>query len=213
MGEVPRGIYFILCPEWLEEGRNWQTTLQIALEAGCALVQLRIKHMDTRKFYSIAKLARLMCLRAKVPFLINDRLDLALAVEADGTHVGQADLPAPLARRLLPEGAILGVTTPTDQARREALQAGADYLTCGPVYLSETAPMKPAVGVKELQRVRQAFPEAPLCAIGGINVENVDEVLAAKPDLVAVSEGIQSARDPIYAARELVKRWKASQEG
>lgn len=212
MGRAPTGIYFLLCPEWLPDDRNWQTTLMEALKGEVALVQLRVKYLSGREFYQIAELAHEFCRRANVPLVINDRVDIALAVGAEGAHLGQKDLPARAARQLLPREAILGVTTPDDAARHEALSSGADYITCGPVFASQTDPSRDPVGLEELARVRAAFPEARLCALGGIERGNVELVLAHRPDLVAVSAGIQCEEDPENAARELARNFRASKQ-
>ncbi len=212
MGEVPNGVCFLLCPEWLPDDRNWQTTLMEALSGGCSMVQLRIRYLPAREFYVIAKAARGVCQRFKAPLIINDRLDIALAAGAGGVHLGPKDLPVEKARQLLPREAILGVTTPDDKTRAAALAAGADFITCGPVFPSQTEAGKEAVGLEELARVRAAFPEAKLCALGGLERGNLEQVLAKKPDLVAISAGIQCEEDPENAARELVQSFRAGRQ-
>jgi len=141
---------------------------------------------------------------AQVPLIINDRVDVALAVGADGVHVGQQDMAPNDARRLMGPHAIVGVTAPELTAAREAEHATATYISCGPIFASPTKPDKPPIGVSQLQRLQQAI-SLPVCAIGGINEEAIVDLADASPTLVAVGSAISQADNPAAAARRLVE--------
>lgn len=154
---------------------------------GATFLQLREKHLTPRQFYLEAEAALRAARAFGVRLLINDRVDIALALSADGVHLGQDDLPPVAAREILGEGAIIGFSTHTVEQATEAARLPIDYLAIGPIFptLSKENP-DPVVGLEGLRRVRDVTGNIPLVAIGGIHPENIVEVLAAGADCVAV---------------------------
>ena len=199
---LPSPLYVIL-DRGVTGGRDVRALLDAVLAGGCRVVQLRDKHLPLVELYPLAVDFKARCQRANALFIVNDRADLALAVEADGLHVGQDDLPAPAARRLLPRSMILGVSThDVDQARR-ALTDGADYVAVGSIFPTGTKTAFQLVG-PELVRTLRPEMAVPLVAIGGITSKNADEVIEAGADAVAVISAIGAAADPEAATRHLL---------
>lgn len=196
-------LYAILDPA-ASGGRDLVAVLRAVVAGGGRIVQLRDKSSPIRTLLPLARELRSLARDLGVTFIVNDRLDLALAVEADGLHVGQDDLPAAVARRLLGAGRILGVSSHSlDEAiRAEAL--GADYVAFGSIFPTRTKSEFTLVGLDLLRQVRQNITK-PLVAIGGITLENVREVIRAGADGAAVIGAISTARDPEEATRQLLE--------
>ena len=156
-------------------------------EGGATFVQLREKHLSPREFYSAAADALDVARAHQVWLIINDRVDIALALGADGVHLGQDDLPPLAARELLGERAIIGFSTHSVEQAIEAAQMPVDYIAIGPIFNTFSKENPDAlVGLDGLRRVRQAIGALPLVAIGGITQETAREVLAAGADSIAV---------------------------
>jgi len=160
---------------------------------GASLVQLREKRMPAREFYEQAKEAVAVALSCGVQLLINDRIDVALAVGAHGVHLGQDDMPPEAARRLLGSNAVIGYSTHNIEQAIAATKLPIDYLAIGPIFAttskSDTAPV---LGFDGLRAVRQAIGAIPLVAIGGITSANAADVIAAGADSVAVISALLS---------------------
>ena len=182
-------------------------TVDQAIAGGVTLVQLREKMATSRDFYELALRVKAITDRHNVPLIINDRLDIALAVNADGLHVGQEDLPVALARRLLGPDKILGVTAATVADAVEAQAAGADYLGSGAVYPTSTKPGKAVLPLMTLSQIKQAV-HIPVVAIGGISADNIGALRQSKVDGVAVVSAIMDSSDPAAAARALRILWE-----
>jgi thiamine-phosphate pyrophosphorylase len=180
--------------------------LQSVIEAGVDLVQLRMKDADAVEIIEIGDRFRGECERAGVLFVVNDRPDIALALGADGVHLGQDDVPPAVARDILGPDALIGRSTHSiddiERARTEHGDGVADYIAVGPVYETPTAPGKPAVGLELLGTAadRVAFP---WFAIGGINPRNVEGVVEAGARRIVVVRAITEATDPIGAVESL----------
>ena len=170
--------------------------LEAAVRGGVDIVQLREKELPDRELLPMLEEAREVTRRLGVPFVVNDRPDLALLVEADLVHVGQDDLPVAAARRL---GLRVGLST---HSRREIDAADADYVAVGPVHATPTKAGRPAVGL-ELVRYAAAEVRRPWFAIGGIDASNVAHVVAAGARRIAVVRAIVDSPDPERAAAEL----------
>lgn len=157
------------------------------IEGGATIIQLREKHASPREFYEAAKKALEIARRHEAKIIINDRVDIALALKADGVHLGQTDLPPEYARKILGEKAIIGFSTHNLQQAVEAVKLPIDYLAIGPVYATQTKdnPENP-VGIEGVKLVRAADDDFPIVAIGGINSKNYREVLEAGADSAAV---------------------------
>ena len=154
---------------------------------GATLVQVREKHSSPREFYREAEEALRVARELGVRLIVNDRADIALAIGADGVHLGQDDLPPASARELLGERAVIGFSTHNVEQAREAARLPVDYLAIGPIFeTSSKENPDPVVGLEGLRRVREIVGQIPLVAIGGISSENLQEVLSAGADSVAV---------------------------
>ena len=189
----PLDLYVILDPG-ASGGRDLVALADAVLAAGARWLQLRAKETTTRE---LTALARRLAERARAAggvLIVNDRLDVALAVGAAGGHLGQADLPASEARRLAP-GLVLGVSSHGLEQARRAQAGGADYVALGSIYPTGSKPSFELVGLEALRLVRPHVT-VPLVAIGGITLERVPAVLAAGADAVAVISAIGLARDP-----------------
>ena len=178
-----------------------------ALQGGVTLVQLREKSATSREFYQRALRIKEVTDRFQVPLIINDRLDIALAVNAAGLHIGQQDLPVAVARRLLGPEKILGATAATVADALAAQAAGADYLGSGAVYPTGTKPGKAILPLSVLTQIKQAL-RIPVVAIGGITAENIGPVRDAGVDGVAVVSAIMDSADPTTAAKTLKTIWR-----
>jgi thiamine-phosphate pyrophosphorylase len=208
---LPSPLYVILDGQ-ASGGRRLDELLDAVLAGGCRIVQLREKTMPPAGLFPLAQALRRRCREAGALFIVNDRVDLALAVEADGAHVGQDDLPAREARRLLPPPMILGVSTHNaDQARR-ARDDGADYVAVGSMFPTGSKIGFELVGPELVRRVRADIP-VPLVAIGGLTRDNLSQVIEAGADAVAVISAIGNARDPAAAVREFLETIRSARGG
>jgi len=204
------GLYVIIDTQVLKGCSHIEVASQ-AIRGGATTIQLRDKFQSKKELLPIAQQLKNLCAEHNVLFIMNDYLDLALASDADGLHVGQDDLPVKVARKLLPMDKILGCsTTAVDQAIT-AESEGADYIAIGSMYPTSSKETAKLVGLERLQQVRQAI-SLPLVAIGGINKDNVAEVLAAGADSVAVIGAVLGAESPEEAARQIAARFEAQRE-
>lgn len=171
-----------------------------ALQGGVSIVQYRDKETEDRQRLPLAQKLKDICHRYEALFLVNDRVDIALAVEADGVHLGQQDMPIATARELLGSHRIIGRSTTNPDEMARAIGEGADYIGVGPIYATPTKPDKPAAGI---DYVRYAADKAsiPFFAIGGINADNLHEVLDAGAHGVAVVRAMIDAEDPTLMAQ------------
>ncbi len=169
--------------------------VEAALQGGLTLVQYRDKDADDIDRLERARALRQLCHRYGALFLINDRVDLALAVDADGVHLGQQDLPVALARQLLGPQRIIGRSTTNPEEMLRAIDEGADYIGVGPVYETPTKVGKSAAGLSYVRYAAERSP-IPWFAIGGINMNNVNEVLAAGAERIAVVRAVMQAEQP-----------------
>ena len=185
-------------------GRSHLQVAEAAIAGGADVLQLRDKEASCGQLYQEALQLRKLTRDAQVPFIVNDRLDIALAVDADGVHVGQSDLPASVVRRILGPGKILGVSVVTVEEAIQAEKDGADYLGVGPVF--EARGTKPdtgePLGVDCIVRIRPHC-RLPIVAIGGITTENARKVREAGADAAAVISAIVSAEDISRETRRL----------
>lgn len=160
---------------------------------GARLIQLREKRLPPNAFYEAAMEAVAVARRYGAKLLINDRVDIALSVGADGVHLGQDDLPAEAARALLSGNAIIGLSTHNATQAQKAIQLPIDYLAVGPIFPTSTkSDTSPIVGLEGLKRIRSEIGDFPLVAIGGIQAKNAPTVLKAGADSVAVVSSLIS---------------------
>ncbi len=190
-------------------GRDLREILDGVIAGGGGLVQFREKEWPSGQCLPLLEDLRQRAKQAGIPFVVNDRLDLALAVEADGFHVGHDDLPARVARRLLPSSMFLGVSTHSLEQAEQAEEDGADYIAVGSIFPTATKPEFHLVGLDLLRTVRRQV-KSPLVAIGGITPDNAAQVIEAGADGVAVISAVCEARDPAAATRLLLERIRPS---
>ncbi len=200
-----RGLYLIVDPEQTR-GRDPIAVLESALRGGVALVQYRDKLHDKGDQLPIVEAMLARCRAAGVPLLLNDHIDLALAVGADGVHVGQHDLPVAIARRLLPADAIVGCSTNNPQEARDAAAQGASYIAVGRIFPSGSKSNTRPASLDTIRQVRAAV-SVPIVAIGGITIENVDQVIEAGAGSAAVIAAVCAAADIESAARAIRSRF------
>jgi len=173
---------------------------------GVRLLQLRVKQQPTRDFVALATEVQRICRRYQCTLIINDRVDIALAVEADGVHLGQEDLPLAAARKIVGREKIIGVSTHTAQQALTAEQEGADYIGFGPLFGTTTkATGYTARGLEQLQEIRQQV-RIPIVAIGGITAERAPAALQAGADAVALISDIVLAPDIQYRVKTLLQQ-------
>jgi thiamine-phosphate pyrophosphorylase len=176
--------------------------------AGVGVVQLREKEMEAADVIRVAEPVADACRRVEVPFVVNDRPDIALAVGADGVHLGQTDLPVNVARRILGDAAIVGRSTHApEEVDEESSRPGIDYIAVGPVERTPTKPGRAAVGIALVEhaarREADGLLKLPWYAIGGIDEANIEDVMAAGAKRIVVVRAIAEADDPIAAAGRL----------
>lgn len=208
MGRLNLDLYVIL-DRTASRGRDLREILDGVIAGGGRLVQYREKEWPSRRCLPLLEDLRQRAKQAGVSFAVNDRLDLALATEADGLHLGQDDLPASVARRLLPSAMFLGVSTHSLAEARQAEQDGADYVAVGSIYPTATKPEFQLVGLDLLRAVRPQV-KVPLVGIGGITADNAARVIEAGADGVAVISAVCGARDPAEVTRLLLDRIRAA---
>ncbi|MCX7598616.1 MAG: thiamine phosphate synthase [Armatimonadetes bacterium] len=221
-GEVPREekqavnidlSVYLVTDRRLLEGRQLVDVVAAAVEGGVTCVQLREKEAAGREFISLAQELLEVTRPAGVPLIINDRVDVAVAADADGAHVGQEDIPAAAARKILGPDKILGVTVSTPEEALRAANEGADYVGSSAVFATptKTDSDKP-IGIEGLRRLCEASP-VPVVAIGGVDAGNAGEMIRVGAAGVAVVRAIMAAPDPKAAAqhlREVVEKARRS---
>lgn len=200
--ESIRGLYVIIDAETLVGRLTPVEAARQAIAGGAEILQYRDKIHARREMVSIARELRDACARSGVLFLVNDWADIALAVEADGVHLGQEDLPVGAVRKMLPPGMIIGCSVRTIPQAQEAEAEGADYLGVGSIYSSPTKPGAEVIGLAGLRAVKGAA-SVPVVAIGGITERNVREVIGVGADAVAVIGAVLKAADLAGAVRRL----------
>jgi thiamine-phosphate pyrophosphorylase len=182
---------------------------RMAIAGGADTIQYRQKTGSTREMIDVAREMKLLCANAAIQFLVNDRVDVALAAEADGVHLGQEDFPIPLARRLLGRHAVIGGSAATMDEARKCVSDGADYVGFGPVFPTGSKDdAGPVAGITELQRVVRAIP-LPVVAIGGITAANVPDVLQVGAVGIAVISAVCCQENPEVATRTLLRAFPA----
>jgi thiamine-phosphate pyrophosphorylase len=199
--KIDYSLYLVTDRELMSAGTIEECVRQ-AISGGCTLVQLREKTASSREFYETALRVRKITADMGVPLLINDRADIALAVGADGVHIGQEDLPLASARAIMGQDAVIGVSAGNLAEALEAADAGADYLGVGAMFATGTKAEANVITMEELRRIR-AGVAIPVVVIGGINKNNVPLFAGTGIDGISVVSAIVSQEDPCGAAREL----------
>ena len=180
------------------------TLARMALEGGAGMVQLRKKTASGRELYEWAVRIQELCRQRHALFIINDRVDIALAMHADGVHLGQLDLPASAARALLGPDPLIGVSVSTPEEAVRAAEDRASYIGVGHIFptFSKDKPSKP-LGTSALRTIANAASGLPVIAIGGIDLDNAGEVIRAGATGIAVISAVSGSEDPVSATRDL----------
>ena len=197
-------LYAVSDRSWLAPGESLAQAAETLLRSGVTCFQLREKELDRDAFLELARSIKPVCRRYNVPFLINDDVEVALACDADGVHVGQSDESLAQARRQLGPDKIIGVSCHNVAEARAALEGGADYLGCGSVFATDTKQNVTRLPVEELARIRAAVGELPIVAIGGIHEENLPLLRGSGAYGVALVSALFAPRDKEAAARQLL---------
>ena len=194
---------YLVTDRGLARGRSTLAIVQAAVRGGTTCVQLREKECSTREFIEQAVTLKEYLKAQGVPLIINDRVDVAQAVRADGVHLGQRDMPLPMAKEILGNSMIIGISAESLEDAVAAQKGGADYLGVSPIYATPTkADTAPPLGLEGLREIRKRV-RIPLVGIGGLNRQNSADVIRNGADGVAVVSAIVAADDPEAAARDL----------
>ncbi|RAY13251.1 thiamine phosphate synthase [Actinomadura craniellae] len=196
-----------LCTDARERQGDLPGFLDAALRGGVDIVQLRQKGLEARQEIEYLSVFREACDRHGALLAVNDRADVALAARADVLHLGQGDLPVPVARAIVGQDVLIGRSTHAEEeAAAAAAEPGVDYYCTGPVWPTPTKPGRPAPGLGLLKYAAARHSTRPWFAIGGIDAGNIDQVLAAGATRVVVVRALTEAADPAAAAAELCRR-------
>ena len=184
-----------------------EASVESGLRGGTTVIQLREKDCSSREFYELGLRVKKITERYNAPLIINDRVDIALAVGAAGVHVGQGDLPCKVVREIVGPDMIVGVSAATLDEAVRAEEDGADYLGVGAMYATATKTDTRPVSMEELLKIRAAV-KIPIVVIGGINKQTLGNFKGTGVDGLAVVSAIVAQPDPEAAARELLRMWK-----
>ena len=199
---IDYSLYLVTDRE-LARGRSTVEVVKAAVSGGVTCIQLREKDCSTLEFIEQARAIKNFLEEREVPLIINDRLDVALAVGADGVHLGQSDMPLEMARKIAGSSMLIGISAESVQDAVEAENGGADYLGVSPIYATPTkTDTAPPLGIQGLREIKNRV-KIPLVGIGGLNNSNAAEVIRNGADGVAVVSAIVAAEDPETAAMNL----------
>ncbi len=199
--ELDTRLYFVTDSTGFEE-EEFLSRVESALKGGVTLLQLREKERTTREYLNLARRVHAISERYGVPLLIDDRVDVALAMDAEGVHLGQSDMPIDIARHLMGDGKIIGATAKTVPQAIEAYSQGADYLGVGAIFPTTTKVKTVLTSVDTLRDICNSVP-IPANAIGGLNKDNIGVLRGVPIAGICVVSAIMKAHDPAAAAREL----------
>ena len=198
------------------EQYSYEDSVRIALEGGCRWVQLRMKNVATEHIYSIALRTQKMCQEYGATFIIDDHVEIVKQIKADGVHLGKLDMPIREARKILGNDFIIGGTANTFEDVKAHYEAGADYIGCGPYrYTTTKSNLSPILGLEGYRRIicrmKEAYIDIPLVAIGGITETDVPELMQTGISGIALSGSILSAKNPVEEMKKIIKlteSWK-----
>jgi thiamine-phosphate pyrophosphorylase len=194
---------YLVTDRALSRGRSNREVVEAAVKGGVSCVQIREKECSTRDFVRQARELKKLLKPLNIPLIVNDRIDVALAVEADGIHLGQTDMAIADARRIVGDDMIIGISAESlDDATQAELQ-GADYIGISPVFATPTKDdTAPPLGIRGVEKISQNV-SIPIVGIGGLNRTNAKEIILAGADGIAVVSAVVSAPSPEQAAHEL----------
>ena len=214
MKRLEKGSLYVITDSKVQKGRGHLEVLTEAVRGGASVIQLRDKEAPDEVLINVGKELRKVCDRFKALLIVNERIHVAKAVSADGLHIGQEDISFPEARKQLGHRTLLGVSTHSLAQARRAVEAGADYIGVGPIFKTPTKPAYPPVGIQLIREIREEM-QVPFVAIGGIDLTNVKDVLAAGAYSIAVVRAVVGQED-VYDATQKLKTlldsWRESSE-
>ena len=204
--EIRQGmlLYAVTDQSWLKEGQTLLSVCEDVLMHGATFLQIREKDLDAKSFASEAAKLKQLCIRYKVPYVVNDSVEIALACEADGVHVGQSDIKGRDIRSMIGPDKILGISAGTVEEAIAAENAGADYIGVGAVFGTSTKKNARHLTVEKLKEISSSV-SIPVVAIGGINAKNLMELSGSGVDGVALVSAIFAAEDPGKATAQLLE--------
>jgi hydroxymethylpyrimidine kinase/phosphomethylpyrimidine kinase/thiamine-phosphate diphosphorylase len=195
-------LYLVATPRAHMNGFEFLARVRAAVEGGVDILQIRSKELDGGAYARLAERVGAIAAQANIPFIVNDRVDVAVAVNATGVHLGQKDLAVDLARRIMPHG-VIGRSSHESAHALKAIEERADYFAVGPVWETPTKPGRKASGLRYVREVFSLKPDIPWYAIGGIDAENIHEVIEAGARRIACVRAVLDARDPAKSASVL----------
>lgn len=204
---------YLVTDRALMSSSSLETAVEQAILGGCTMIQLREKDISSEEFYHLAVSIKGITDKYEIPLIINDRVDIALAIGSAGVHIGQHDLPASIVRKIIPPDMVLGVSASTLQEAEKAVSDGADYLGVGAMFSTSTKTDADVVSMQTLLHIRKSV-RIPIVVIGGIKKENASMFKAAGVDGLAVVSGIISQPDIRASAQDLKKSfWGGKRNG
>ncbi|UCE17861.1 MAG: thiamine phosphate synthase [Gemmatimonadota bacterium] len=207
MKRVEEWKLYVITDRCLSKGRTNEEVVCEAISGGADVIQFRDKEASTAEFYREAVILRKVTKASDVPFIINDRIDVARAVEADGVHLGQDDLPVSVARDILGPNKIVGISTHSLEQALIASLKRPDYISIGPIYSTKTKKTGPPVGVDVIRQIKENI-SIPIVAIGGITLETVSAVSQSGADCIALISSVVSADDIAGTVRKFEAKRK-----
>ena len=201
MNNIDLSLYLVT--DNSDDVEKFLKTIEEGIKGGVSIVQIREKTADTLDFYNLALKVKEITTKYNVPLIINDRVDVALAIDADGVHVGQSDMPCDVTRKLIGNDKILGVSAATIEEAQKAEMDGADYIGTGAVFPTATKDDAPKITKKDLKEVVDSI-NIPVVAIGGITLDNAHELKDTGIAGLSVVSAIMSAENPKKASEELL---------
>lgn len=181
--------------------------IEEAIKGGVSIIQIREKEADTLECYNISKKVKEICSKYNVPLIINDRIDIALAIDADGVHIGQSDMPIKIARKLIGNDKILGISAHNIQEAKEAEENSADYLGVGAIFSTSTKKDASDISIDTLKDITSSV-NIPTVAIGGINLDNVEKLKDTNISGISVVSAIMNAKNPKIVSENLLRKIK-----
>lgn len=202
MNKLDLSLYLVT--DKSDDVEKFLKTIEESIQGGVSVVQIREKTADTLDFYNLALKVKEITTRYNVPLIINDRVDVALAIDADGVHVGQSDMPCDVTRKLVGDDKIVGVSAATIEEAQKAERDGADYIGTGAVFPTSTKDDAPSITKKELKEVVDSI-DIPVVAIGGITLDNASELTDTGIAGLSVVSAIMSSDNPKESSKKLLK--------
>lgn len=199
-------LYLVTNRDNLVPDKDFLSVIEKSIEGGVDIIQLREKNENETGILKLAKEIKQMISGSEALFIINDRVDLALACDADGVHLGQDDFPVSEARKIIPEGFIIGLSTHSPEQGKIALNTGADYFGVGPVFPTPTKPDYKAAGLEYVSWAKDNLKNIPWFAIGGIDEGNINKVISAGAERIAVVRAIMNSKDPKAVTENLKEK-------